>query len=568
MAIPLFATNSHRVEIHTPPAEQQPEPKSVSKAARNDHIQLQKHQYIFQPDLSSGHSALDVFATTADIFQAENILQNVLRPMSGGAFVVELIGDSEANIGQTLDAITNAGLLEYAERDALVTTTTVPDDNLFDSQWTLRSTDSSIAALNLVEAWDITRGSDENIIAIIDTGIRFEHEDLVGRVLPGYDFVSGVNDNRSFNIVPESLNYVKAHDGDGRDPDATDPGDGVDAELHMIMAEHDQECPMQESSWHGTAMASLAAANGNDTVGMTGVDWEAWILPVRAIGRCGGRRSDLLDSIRWAAGVPDPNLPPNPTPARIINLSLGIDDKCAIGDQRAINDAVAMGAFVVAAVGNLRRNLDEQPSSPSHCNNVFGVTAVNSSGLRASYSSYGRDADIAAPGGEGAGGDNKPILVATNDGYLEPQPTNSHRFTTGTSVASPMVAGIISLMLSVNPELSNAELRALLRSSVRPFPEGENPETCTVETCGAGLIDAFAAVTAAQAFDPLDPGPVAAAFLEDESRVSAGGSAMTSPLWLLLFGLAGRFYATSTSARRARSTSPDRRQIGCKVDKF
>ena len=490
-------------------------------------------------------------AIQADLKSTQQSLRH-LRYMSGGARVAQITTRaSKSQLAKTLRRWQQRRWVEYAEFDSHVTPSAVPDDFLYSLQWQLRSYTENLAAMNVSEAWDITQGSSETVIAVIDTGVRFDHSDLTGRLLPGYDFVSGINQFRQRARVPTELNFLKAHDGDGRDSDATDPGDGVDAEIAAQMEEQDLDCPMQESSWHGTAIASLIAANGNDGVGMAGVDWAASILPVRAIGRCGGRRSDLLDAIRWAAGVEDPALPPNPTPARLINLSLGIDDACTASDQHAINDAVNSGALVVAAVGNLSRNLDEQPSSPAHCNNVLGVTAVDSLGLRASYSSFGADADFAAPGGEGPNGDNRPILIATNDGYIEPEPASSHRFTTGTSIAAPLVTGVISLMLSVSPDLSNAEISALLKSTARRFPNEldliEEPERlfsdnvpCTAQTCGAGLIDAASAVEAAANFNSADPGDLAAAIAEDQPvfRVSSkGGSAAGSPLSILLLAV-------------------------------
>jgi len=475
-----------------------------------------------------------------------------LRHMSGGARVAEITTrSSKKQLTNTLQRWQLQRWVEYAEFDSPVTPSAVPDDLLYDLQWQLRSYTENQAAMNVSDAWDITQGSSETIIAVIDTGVRFDHSDLSGRLLPGYDFVSGINQFRQRARVPVELNFLKAHDGDGRDSDATDPGDGVDADIAALMQAQDLDCPMQESSWHGTAIASLIAANGNDSIGMAGVNWAARVLPVRAIGRCGGRRSDLLDAIRWAAGVEDPALPPNPNPARLINLSLGIDDACTASDQHAINDAVSSGALVVAAVGNLARNLDELPSSPAHCNNVLGVTAVDSLGLRASYSSYGADADFAAPGGEGPSGDNRPILIATNDGYITPEPASSHRFTTGTSIAAPLVTGVISLMLSVNPDLSNAEISALLKSTARRFPNEldlvevqerlfTDNVTCTPDTCGSGLIDAASAVAAAANFNSAAPGELAEAIAADQPvfRVSSkGGSATGSPLLVLLLVL-------------------------------
>ena len=501
----------------------------------------------------------NLHSSSPDSLSKKGLSITPLRPMSGGAWVASLAGlplsrtkDVES-IGKSARQLfrgwQHQGLVDYAVVDEIVSVSTVPDDPLYGLQWHLGDAEVDYAALNLPKAWDITRGSTDVVVAVIDTGVRFENSELNGRLLAGYDFVSGINDFRTRQRVPDSLNFIKAHDGDGRDADASDPGDGVDAALHNMMQAEDVECPQQESTWHGTAMASLIAANGSDGHGMTGVDWSAMILPVRAIGKCGGRRSDLLDAIRWAAGVSDPQLPENPTPARVINLSLGIDDACTAADQQAIDDAAAMGSLIVAAVGNLGRNLDEEPSSPSHCNNVLGVTAVDSAGYRASYSSYGEDADLAAPGGEGLGGDNRPILIATNDGFLEPATSESHRYTTGTSVASPLVAGVISLMLSANPGLSNAEIRALLQESSRGFPgipEQSNDLPCTTETCGSGLVDAYGAVLAAQSFDPENPGRLATAIRNNEAVFKSSGGASIN-LWILLLlalGVVGKRHRT------------------------
>ncbi len=172
---------------------------------------------------------------------------------------------------------------------------------------------------------------------------------------------------------------------------------------------------------------------------------------------------------------------------------------------------------------------------------MLGITAVDSQGFRASYSSYGLDADLAAPGGEGPGGDNRPILIATNDGFLEPLPTDSHRYTTGTSVASPLVAGVISLMLSVNPSLTNAEIRALLKDSSKAFPtaDGQRFEAgnlpCTTSTCGSGLVDARAAVVAAMTFDPDNPGELARAIQDNQPIFKSGGGASAD--WWVIIGL-------------------------------
>jgi len=428
----------------------------------------------------------------------------LIRTMSGRSVVLATGQQANTqNLIKQLHALPN--VVDVA-RDSVVRVTSV-DDPRFDKQWQLHAPDTYLASLNLPQAWNITHGSADVVVAVVDTGIDYNHPDLSGRLLPGYDFVSSVA--RSVDkgiVVPDDLAYLRSHDGDGRDLDATDPGDAISEQTKEQFNSLDIECYVGNSSWHGTAMASIIAANVNDGVGIAGIDWYAKILPVRAIGKCGGHRSDMLDAIRWAAGVEDPALPPNPTPARIINLSLGVDDLCTNADQHAINDAVAAGALVVAAVGNNGRNTDAEPSSPSHCQNVIGVMAVDKNGFRAKYSNFGRDADVAAPGGEESPSPDS-ILVATNKGSDTPAQRFGYRSATGTSVATPHVAGVLALMLSVKPSLTNRELEALLLDNAKAFPENNDavsdPElVCEKTHCGAGILDAYAAVGAVVEHQP------------------------------------------------------------------
>jgi len=411
--------------------------------------------------------------------------------------------------------------------DASVRVTTV-DDPKFEEQWQLHTPKIYRASLNLPQAWEITHGSEDVVVAVVDTGIDYNNPDLSGRLLPGYDFVSSVANSVDDGIVvPDDLAYLRSHDGDGPDLDASDPGDAISETTRMQFDSLNIECYVGNSSWHGTAMASIIAANVNDGLGIAGIDWHAKILPVRAIGKCGGHRSDMLDAIRWAAGVKDPALPPNPTPARIINLSLGVDDLCTSADQSAINDAVAAGALIIAAVGNDGHNTDARPSSPSHCQNVIGVMAIDKNGFRAEYSNFGRDADVAAPGGEVSPSENS-ILVATNKGSDMPSNNFGYRTATGTSVAAPHVAGVLALMLSLKPELTNRELEALLLDNTRAFPGYGFPffnaeKGCDKAHCGTGILNAYAAVKAVEDHQPgtfLDSPALAAV---QSSPVSVGG---------------------------------------------
>lgn len=444
-----------------------------------------------------------------------------IRRMSGNAWVLE----SHASADDTTDALLRLkakGAIKHFESDSWVTPTQAlttppplaplddapayPDDPMFHRQWQLHDDVTHAASIDAVSAWQITHGAQDTVIAVIDTGIRPEHPDLTGRLLPGYDFVSGFHDATSGNInnqVPLDLEFARSNDGDGRDADPTDPGDGASAELAEQLSALNIPCAANNSTWHGTGVASLIAANANDGVGLAGIDWQAMILPVRAIGRCGGHRSDLLDAIRWAAGVQDPALPENPHPAHIINLSLGMNDTCSAMDQAAINDAVAAGAVIVSAVGNQGRNTADYPSSPAQCHHVIGVAATDQAGYLAGYSNYGKDADIAAPGGTrfpSAFG----VEVATHSGMIEDSGINTWKTVSGTSVAAPLVSGTLALMRSVQPTLSAQELTELLLTSAAPFPhdwEVRFAAPCDTDTCGAGLLNTHHAVRTAVAYE-------------------------------------------------------------------
>ena len=458
---------------------------------------------------------------------------NSVRRMSGGAQVgVVETHDSLADLKKTLSRVRADSRIAYLALDEATSpgfdTSTVPppiaaDDPLLQSQWQFGHSSEQRSAINLYDAWQLTHGSAESVVAVIDSGVRFEHPDLAGRVLPGYDFVQTV---------------ARANDGDGRDADATDPGSGVDEAFSDAMQLSQVDCPVKHSSWHGTAIASLIAANSNDDYGMAGIDRYVNVLPVRVIGRCGGFRSDLLDAIRWSAGVIDPELPVNPTPARIINISLAIRGACTAADQSAIDDAVAAGALIVAGVGNDQQHLDRYPTSPSTCNNVLAVAALNADGTLAEYSNYGTRVDIAAPGGNDLDHQNFPIITASNKGDMDALPVSLHRNYSGTSVATPLVSGVLSLMLSIDPELSSTELSNLLMQSSRPFPQKDNGFVdCFANQCGAGMLDAALAVRNTLAYNDgsIDPEVAAAiATAAPEKIVNAVSEGGSVGPWLLV----------------------------------
>ncbi|MBO9875141.1 MULTISPECIES: S8 family peptidase [Xanthomonas] len=344
--------------------------------------------------------------------------------------------------------------VEYVEVDQRMTIALTPNDPRLGDQWAFGTTN---AGINVRSAWDKATG-DGVVVAVIDTGIT-SHPDLNANVLQGYDFISDAD---------------SARDGDGRDSNPADEGDWAAA------GECYSGSPASNSSWHGTHVAGTIAAVTNNGTGVAGTAFKAKILPVRVLGKCGGYTSDIADAITWASGGTVSGVPANQNPAEVINMSLGGSGTCSSTYQNAINGAVGRGTTVVVAAGNSSTNVSS--SVPANCNNVIAVAATTSSRAKASYSNYGAGIDISAPGSS--------ILSTLNDGTTTPG-NPSYASYNGTSMATPHVAGVVALMQSVAPTaLTPAQVESTIKNTAASF-------SCS-QGCGAGLLDANAAVTAAQ----------------------------------------------------------------------
>jgi len=402
-----------------------------------------------------------------------------------------------------------------------------PTDPLFTQQWHLQAPSAYGGAINATSGWARTTGISAPVtVAVVDTGVRFDHPDLLGKLLAGYDFVSEVD---------------YANDGNGRDADASDPGDWVTAsEASTALF---QGCDAEDSSWHGTAIAGVIAAAANNAQGGAGVHWGAQILPVRVASKCGAVLSDLLDGVRWAAGLPVAGVPANTNPAKIINLSYGGDGSCNSAYQNAIDDVTTAGALVVVAAGNAGAPV----TRPADCRNVLAVTAVRGDGAKASYGSYGPTVGLAAPGGSGFSGADEGIYTTLNGGRRGPT-TASYGPMVGTSFSAPQVAGAAALVLSVQPSLSGAAVSSLLVNHARPHTRQGNLASCstqllsqgvcncTTQTCGSGLLDIDLALAAAQ----IATTPASATPTTPPSQQGGGGSmgwAWGATLWLWLWAV-------------------------------
>ena len=403
----------------------------------------------------------------------------------------------------------------------------VPNDPLFHAepradgpasgQWYLRAPEGEVvSSIDVGRAWDVTTGSPGIVVAVLDTGVHFEHPDLRtvgtgGNLLPGYDMVSDTD---------------IANDGDARDPDAADPGDWI-TQADIAPGGPLEGCDEgpTDSSWHGTQVAGVIAAMTDNGIGMASVARTVRVLPVRVLGKCGGFDSDIIAGMRWAAGLSVPGVPANPTPARVINLSLGSSGSCSLAYRAALGEIAVTGTVVVASAGNAAGHA---VGRPANCDGVIGVAALRHVGTKVGFSSLGREVALSAPGGNCVNIETGspclyPILTTSNDGATTPGAstyTDSFRITVGTSFTAPIVAGTAALMLAVRPTLSPAQVRSFLQGTTRPFAAGGVPTVpactsprfdasgepvdqlecrCTTATCGAGMLDAGSAVRAAQA---------------------------------------------------------------------
>ena len=428
--------------------------------------------------------------------QATEVPLAFKRAMAMGAFVFEFEQPLTMQAFNTLQRQLEAlDVVEALYADLHQQPQRMPvDARYYWGQWGLQPADSysgtlekTVTGIDAQSAWDITTGSSDMVIAVIDSGLTDPHPFDPVRVLPGYDFISDAEN---------------ARDGDGRDTDPTDMGD------HQLAGECDDEDSESRSSWHGTKVASILAADGDDGNGMAGVDWRAKLLPVRVLGKCGGRVSDIVEGMMWASGISVPGVPDNPTPARIRNLSLGAlndedgDEGCNPLYDIAFRILNTHNVMIIASAGN--DDDDTALYEPANCFGVLAVSAVGPYGDRAPYSNWNKEGEIfiAAPGGDWKNHGDYALIVATADtGDMEPNGVLQAVYSSGTSMAAPHVSGVASLAWGIDPGQRPDIIAAMMYATAQPFASDSRCET-EWPLCGAGIVDAWATVTAAQELKP------------------------------------------------------------------
>lgn len=425
----------------------------------------------------------------------------------------------------------------YAEIDEIAYPFFSPNDPAYQSgqQWHYQTPAMAPGGANLPTAWDSSTGSGV-VVAVIDTGYR-PHADLVANILPGYDFVSDL---------------AKANDSD-----ASDPGDG-----HLANA-CGSGSAFSNSTWHGTHVAGTVAAVTNNGMGGAGVAFNAKILPVRALGVCGGFVSDIAAGMQWAAGLSVPGVPLNPNKAKVLNLSLGSTGLCGNTYQDAVNAVRAAGSVVIAATGN---KAALSIGRPANCAGVIAVTAHTKLGDHADYGNIGTGTKISGPGG-GRGvmrlaGDGAQVYSTLNAGTTVPG-ADSYAGYEGTSMASPHVAGVAALLASIQPGITPDALSSVLTSSARPHPAGT---FCMARTdCGAGLLDAKAAIdrlnslapTVAASTDRVGIQPTGSTInLLAKALMGTSGNTSFSYQWTQIAGPVVNLASTASASTSFVSPSP------------
>jgi serine protease len=457
---------------------------------------------------------------------------------------------------------------------------TPPNDARFSDQWWLKAVAASNTGVGgFITAWSRSTGMPGSgsgaVVAVLDSGIT-SHPELNPRVLPGYDFVSDAD---------------YSNDGDGRDNDPSDPGDAVTAADRSANPAKFGNCPDAPiSSWHGTIIAGQVASVSNNTEGVAAGNWFGRVLPVRVAGKCGAALPDIIDGMRWAAGLHVAGVPDNMNPAKVIVVGYGSAEPCdansslpeVAGAARLYLDAIAevraAGSLVIAAAGNFRTAV----ARPASCTGAFAVASTNREGYKSVYSNFGPEIALATPGGDLSLGNtcdtqlaDTGIVSTGNLGDITPG-NPGYVAASGTSFAAPAVAATATLMLAINPGLTVAQLEDGLKRSARPHvlvpllgncsaTDNKSRCACTTATCGAGLLDtdqalAFAAAPATWTAPvrsaitlsdsrleacaallgrtpPVDPTP-APAPTPTPAPSSGGGGGASSLLWLLGLGIA------------------------------
>lgn len=312
-----------------------------------------------------------------------------------------------AQLEKTYEELDN---VEYAEPNYIRYLRAAANDKLYPQMWSLQK-------IQMEQAWDITQGSQDVIVAVVDGGVDYTHSDLSDNVIKGHNYIANNDD------------------------------------------------PMDDTrSSHGTHVAGTIGALSNNNIGVTGINWQVKILAIKVLSDYGGDDSTILAGIQEAADKG----------AKVINVSLGSRGSCPRTWQDAVDYATRKGALVVGATGEVQtengqpENVDIILDTPTSCKGVLSVSATGPNDQRASYSYYGNTISIAAPGG-----DPDPSCDSfdscSGSWITSTARSNNYRLLAGTSMATPHVSGVAALLFAAKPSLTPEEVKNILQSTADPI---------------------------------------------------------------------------------------------------
>ena len=321
----------------------------------------------------------------------------------------------EAHTLRLVEQLATDDVVDLAADEGWMRKLATPNDRHVAAMWHLDQ-------IGAKAAWDVTTGVSSQRIGVADTGVVRSHEDLSGRIVAGFDFISDRN---------------AGNDGNGRDADFNDAGDS---------------CNGTGNSFHGTHTAGTMAAAANNSRGTAGMNWQAGLVVARVLGRCGGSTVDIMEGAAWMAGARINGVSDvGANKVSVMNLSLGGGNRCSSYEQQMVDFINNQGVVFVAAAGNDGGAV----GSPANCNGAVAVAATGPSNRLASYSSFGSQIAIVAPGGDNGGG----VLSTIGPGNAD------YSFSQGTSMAAPHVAGAVSLVQALRPAATRTEIVNLLRQT-------------------------------------------------------------------------------------------------------
>ncbi|MEG3946994.1 S8 family serine peptidase, partial [Microcoleus sp. w2-18aC4] len=325
--------------------------------------------------------------------------------------------------------------VETVELNYLLSINSVPNDPQFDQLWGLNNAGQTggtpDADIDAPEAWDIQRGSKNVVVAVIDTGVDYDHQDLAANMWTNSVEIAGIkNEDDDGNGY---IDDVRGYDFTNKDPD-----------------------PMDDNG-HGTHVAGTIGAAGNNNIGVVGVSPNVSIMPLKFLDFQGrGSTSDVIQAVDYATK----------NGAKVINASFG-GGGFSQAEKDAIGDANKKGVLFIAAAGNDSSDNDSEPSYPANYDlpNVISVAATNYVDQLSWFSNYGKNTvDLGAPGGTAA------VFPRDQRDIRSTLPNNQYGWGAGTSQAAPHVAGAAALLLAQNPSLTVTELKNILMTTTDPLP--------------------------------------------------------------------------------------------------